>query len=204
MSDGHVDMIFDEILDTRGNAATLSSFHQIAPKLGQILRVSLLTHLVQPKASAYHWYRQQFVRCNSPKDAPGSSMCCQKVGKPSWTCVVMALQYVNADQDGKLSGSVVPKFRVGYISLARTAYKQVSELMSEAPGCDILYSKDTDGYHFVGASRSPSWQSVSLQVEEAATRFRDGQKLVSKLGKKLTDMEWKNLIAHGSPQWEEE
>jgi hypothetical protein len=183
---------------------TLSPFHQISPKFGQTLRVSLLTHFVKPKASAYHWYREQFIRCNSPKDAPESAICCQKVGKPSWTCVVMALQYLDADKDGKLSGSVTPKFRVGYISMSRTAYTQVSTITAEVPLCDLYYSKGADGYQFVGASSLPRWQSMASTVELAAAPFLDGQKLASKLGKKFTDAEWKSLIAHGSPHWEED
>jgi hypothetical protein len=173
-----------------------SPLHQISPKVGQTLRIAMLDEFCKPKAAPYHWYRDGFYRCNTPKDGPEAPCC--KV-KQSWTCVCLALLYLNADENGKVEKGADIKYRVGYVSLAKKAFLQVAEFQKEAPGCDLLYSKD-DGYSIKGASRIPRWKQSpqAAEVEAAAIRWADGKKLVEKLGKKLTDIEWVRLLKTGS------
>ncbi len=175
----------------------LSPLHQICPKEGQTIRIALLDQFCKLKASHYHWYRNGFYRCNTPKDA-AEAPCC-KVQR-SWTCVCLALQYLNVGPDCKLVKGADIKYRVGYVSLARTAYGQVSEWMKEAPGCDLLYTKSDGSYSFQGVSRTPAWRlsPQAGKVETDANRWADGLKLVEKLGKKITDAEWVRLLRTGS------
>jgi hypothetical protein len=183
----------------------LAPFDQIAPTKSRTIRIALLTEYCRPKAAPYHFYRDKFLRCNSPKDGPDAE-CCQHVQR-SWTCVCLAVQYLNADRDGKLAPGSDIKHRVGYISLAKTAYAQLSEYQNEAPGCDLLYSKgDDDHYHFNGASSTPRWKQSPQRekVTADAMRWADGVKLTEKLGKKLSDVEWHRLIKTGTTLPEEE
>jgi hypothetical protein len=175
----------------------LSPLHQICPKPGQTLRIAMLDSICKPKATYYHWYRSGFYRCNTRKDGP-EALCCAHVQR-SWTCVSLALVYLNTDALGKLSKGADITFRVGYVSLAKTAFSQVAEYHKDAPGCDLYYTKD-GGYRIEGASRIPRWKESpqAAEVEIAAGTWVDGIKLTEKLGKKLTDDEWGQLIKTGS------
>jgi hypothetical protein len=192
--------LIDDVEDvsfTKGEmAGELSPLHQINPKQGQTLRIALLAEYCKPKGAFYHWYRTGFYRCNT-KDGLESE-CCQKVQR-SWTCVCLAVQYLNADSSGKLARGTDIKFRTGYISLSKTAYAQLSEYQNAAPGCDFLYGKD-DYYHISGASSIPRWKESPQRekVTADAMRWADGKKLTEKLGKKLTDVEWHRLITTGT------
>ena len=176
----------------------MSPLHQIWPNEGQTLRVALLHEFCKPKASHYHWYRNAFYRCNTPKGSP-EARCC-KVQR-SWTCVCLAMLYLNAAADGKLAKGVDIRYRIGYVGLARTAYRQVSECVKEAPGRDLWYSKADGHYCFRGVSVIPRWRlsPQAAQVEADARRWADGKKLEEKLGKKLTDAEWARLLKTGFP-----
>ena len=176
----------------------LSPFHQICPQEGQTIRVAMLDEFLKPLASHYHWYRGGFYRCNSRKGVP-EAPCCEV--RRSWTCVCLAVQYLNADASGKLKRGADIKFRVGYVSLARTAFGEVSEWVTGAPGCDLLYTKSGGSYSFQGESRNPFWKlsPQAGQVEAEAKRWAGGEKLREKLGRKLTDEEWARLLKTGSP-----
>ena len=175
----------------------LSALHQVCPKEGQTVRIALLDQFCKPKAAHYHWHRSGFYRCNTPKDGPEAACC--KIQR-SWTCVCLAIQYLSADPDCKLRKGADIKYRVGYVSLARTAYTEVSEWAKEAPGCDLLYTKTDGSYSFRGVSRTPAWKlsPQAAQVEADANQWADGKKLLEKLGRKLTDAEWARLLKTGS------
>ena len=121
----------------------------------QTIRIALLDQFCKPKASHYHWHRNGFYRCNTPKDGPEAPCC--KIQR-SWTCVCLAIHYLSADPDGKLRKGADIKYRVGYVSLSRTAYTHVSGWMKEAPGCDLCYTKSDGSYSFQGVSRTPAWK----------------------------------------------
>jgi hypothetical protein len=175
----------------------LSPLHQISPKQGQTLRIALLTEFCKPKAASYHWYRNGFYRCNTPPEGPDAE-CCAKVQR-SWTCVCLALLYLNADSHGNLARYGDIKCRIGYVSLAKATYAQASGFESEAPGCDLHYSKD-EYYHLSGASRVPVWKETAQAeaIANEARRWEDGKKLIEKLGKKITNEEWTRLIKTGT------
>jgi hypothetical protein len=191
------DDIKDVTFDKSELDGDLSPLHQICPKPGQTLRIALLSEFCKPKGAYYHWYRGGFYRCNTAKDGPEAE-CCRKVQR-SWTCVCLALLYMNAESDGKLARQSDIKYRIGYASFARTAFSEVSEFQKAAPGCDLYYSKD-EHYLLRGASTSPRWKESpqSAKVATEAARWADGAKLIEKLGKKVTDIEWARLIKTGS------
>jgi hypothetical protein len=178
----------------------LSPLHQISPREGQILRVSPLIQIVNAKSSYYHWHKRAFYRCNSPKepDPKNPSLCCEKSAR-SWTCVSLALLYLNASPEGKLAKGAAIKFRIGYIGCAPQPWEQVKAALVKYPdGVDFLYTKD-DYYNFEAVAHPPRW-TASPQREEviaAVAPWLDGVKLTEKLGKKLTDEEWRLLIEKG-------
>ena len=175
----------------------LSAFHQICPKEGQTVRIALLNQFCKPMASHYHWHRNGFYRCNTEKD--GMEAPCCKVQR-SWTCVCLAILYLSAEPNGKLRKGADLKYRIGYVSLALTAYRQVLEWVKEAPGCDLCYAKADGSYSFQGVSRNPAWKlsPKAAQVKADANQWADGKKLLEKLGRKLTDAEWVRLLETGS------
>jgi hypothetical protein len=191
MSTNDVHLDFEDNLEE-----DFSPLHQICPKAGQTLRIAMLDAFCKPMACNYHWYRNGFYRCNTPKDGP-EARCCEV--KQSWTCVSLALVYQNADANGKIAQGGDIKYRVGYVSLSKTAYLQVHACHKKAAGCDLLYSND-GGYGIREASCLPAWRQSpqSAEVEAAARKWADGKKLIEKLGKKLTDAEWVRLMKTGS------
>lgn len=92
----------------------LSPLHQICPREGQTLRISLLDQFCKPRAANYHWHCGGFYACNTPKAGP-EAPCCRV--QRSWTCVCLAVQYLSADAEGKLTKGADIKYRVGYVTL---------------------------------------------------------------------------------------
>jgi hypothetical protein len=175
----------------------LSPLHQIRPeKEGEILRIALLTQFCKPKATFSHWYRDHFYRCNAEKDRPVAP-CCEV--KPSWTCVSLAVVYLSADPDGRLRIGADINYRVGYVSLSESAYRQVKVCTKEARGCDLLHAKTEGYYSFRRARRIPAWtlSPQAAKVEADARCWADGKKLEEKLGKKISDTEWLRLLKTG-------
>jgi hypothetical protein len=180
----------------------LSPLHQICPKNGQTLRIALLTEVCKPKGAHYHWYRNSFYRCNTPEGS-AENECCRHVQR-SWTCVCLALLYMNAGNTKIERGSSV-KYRIGYVGLSQSVYREVSALQTEAPGCDLYYSNNGH-YEITGASKTPKWKDSpqAAEIAREAKRWADGKMLTSKLGKKITDEEWCRLIKTGTTLPEEE
>ncbi len=172
-----------------------AEFDQIRPRQNKTIRVALLTEYCKAKGANYHWYKGKGYRCNSPKDGPDAE-CCQHVQR-SWSCWVLALQYLNADSNGKLARGAEIKYRVGYIALARTPYGQVAECENEAPGCDMFYSNE--GHDLIsGASSKPIWKNSPQRESVIADAMRLADKLSEKVYPKLTDAEWHRLIKTGT------
>ena len=97
--DQSTSMIGDEVEFGADLAGELSPLHQICPKEGQTLRIALLDEFCKPRASFYHCHKNGFYRCNTAKNGPEAPCC--KIQR-SWTCVCLALVYLNASPEGKL------------------------------------------------------------------------------------------------------
>jgi hypothetical protein len=169
----------------------LSPLHQICPKKErEVLRIALLTHICKPKKTFYHWHRDKFSQCNTLGDGPIAPCC--KIRR-SWTCVCLAVVYLSAGPDGRLLTGPDIRFRVGYISLSENAVRQVKVCVSEARGCDLLYTKTNGYYSFRRARRAPAWKSSpqAAKIEADAGLWADG--------KKLSDEEWVLLLKTGLP-----
>jgi hypothetical protein len=138
-------------------------------------------------------------------DEPG--YCCQKIGEDGQLHVVaLAVLYLNADPTtgGYEKGAPI-EWEVGYVDLSRANYRSVSNLApEEATPYDIdmvMAKKDNGiGYEFTLKSPKARWTvnpALKAEVEAAAQKFvKDGgKKLIGKLGKVATLLEWKALLA---------
>jgi hypothetical protein len=83
--------------------------------------------------------------------------------------------------------------RVGYVSLSRLAYTDISTCASGEPApldCDILYRKKNGSFDFVPASRVARWRAIEPEITEAIAPYLNGSKLVEKLGRVFSEAQW--------------
>ena len=152
-------------------------------------------------------------RCLIPVGDDSRGLCCNKVNEDSDVHIAaLVLVYKNADPTTgkyvKKDGVVPPiEWELGYVDLSGFNMKQIKKLPDEDQtpyDIDIIMTHAEGrafGYEFNRASNKARWQQnpeLVKEVEAACDRFRDGKILVSKLGKKLTSMEWKALVGDGS------
>lgn len=146
-------------------------------------------------------------RCASTKDDETTPYCCQKLDQEGMVHVVaLALHYTNADaKTGTYEKGTPIEWEVGYVDLSRSNFRSVSGLAPEDSSVydiDIVMSKKTSGigYEFVAKATKAKWKQnpdLAEEVEAAAQKFvKDGgKKLNSKLGRKLTLVEWRALLS---------
>ncbi|MGB8440015.1 MAG: hypothetical protein WCE26_11535 [Candidatus Acidiferrales bacterium] len=156
------------------------------------MRISVLS-AVKPKASFYHFLDRKFYRCLGGQRSDFEGICCKIVPKRSWTFVALAIVYLNASTDGSLPKERKPSVRLGYVSLSRLTYRDISTCLDGEPApfdCDILYSKKNGTFDFVPASRIARWRTIEPKIIEAIAPYLDGSKLMEKLGHVLTEAQW--------------
>lgn len=152
-------------------------------------------------------------RCLSPIGEDARGWCCNALDKDSDIHIAaLVLVYRNADpNDGKYrkaaDGTVPPiVWELGFVDLSGFNMKQIKKLPDEDQtpyDIDIIMTSAEGrafGYEFNRASNKARWlQNPELvkEVEAACERFKDGKTLVSKLGKKLSPIEWKALLSGG-------
>jgi hypothetical protein len=170
----------------------LSVLHQIKPEQGHKYRLALLTEFCRPKASYYHWKRG-FYRCGGER-----ASCCTAGLIRSWTCVALALQYLNLDDKlGFIDSNL--RYRIGYVGMSKSVYGEVSAIPAEFRRGDLIYSNDGN-LHLRLGKKVPAWRAspAASAIEREASKWADGSKLREKLGKVLTPEQWGNLIQTGS------
>jgi hypothetical protein len=146
-------------------------------------------------------------RCAPVKSEDETPYCCQKLDAEGMVHVVaLAIHYVNADSKTGMYVKGTPiEWEVGYVDLSRSNFRSVSALTPEDSSVydiDIVMSKKTSGigYEFVAKTTKAKWKQnpeLAAEVEAAAQKFvKDGgKKLNSKLGRKLTAIEWRALLS---------
>jgi len=198
----------DEELLTMGDG-----FSRIRVEKGssKTIRFSILPFLPPQKG------RSHFV---STKDVKGNRMClatkntvgycCQKLEEEGrFHATVLALEYTNADPKSggykKDSNGRLPviEWRIGYVDLSKANFRTVRVLAEEdtvISDYDLVMKLDGNHYQFAVKSRSALWKqnaAFAAEVEAACQKYvvDGGKKLASKLGKKMTLIEWKALLA---------
>jgi hypothetical protein len=145
-------------------------------------------------------------RCAPAKDNE-TPFCCAKLDQAGMIHVVaLAIHYTNADaKTGSYEKGVPVEWQIGYVDLSRSNFRSVSGLAPEDSSVydiDIVMSKKTSGigYEFVLRSTKAKWSlnpELAAEVEAEAQQFiKDGgKKLNSKLGRKLSLIEWRALLS---------
>lgn len=188
---------------------------RIRPEKGKAVRFALLPFASPKKAFNHYIEKKGTFRCLSTEDGPG--VCCESglAGNSNLSIVALALKYTNCDpKSGKYDGKFkvgTTEYELGYVNLSRSNYTAISKLVEdeETEGgtpesvydFDIIMTHNEStgiGYTVSRASRAPRWrkeEELAAEVKAAAQPFTDGKLLTGKLGRKLTVIEWKAMLA---------
>ncbi len=180
----------------------------IRPDQGKTSRFALLTDYLPVLFICNHYIQGKgSFHCLSPEDK--SEVCCttegQKESQPQF--VALALNYTNADPKtgryAKVDGVYPPiQWSLGFVRMSRSAYKRISQLPEEESrpaDIDIAMSHHGKGkgYDYTKASAARWKRNPELvkEVEAAIKPFLDGRKLFGKLGRKVTKLEYRAMLA---------
>lgn len=193
--------------------STTDGLELIRPDKGKTARFALLTNYVPPKAVCNHYIKGKGTfHCLDAENK--AEICCttagQKESQPQ--AVALALQYTNADpRTGRYSkgpdGHYPPiQWTLGFVRLSRSGWKRVKNLPEEESrpeDIDITISHRDNGigYDYTKASVARWKRNPDLvkEVEAAIKPFLDGKKLLAKLGKRISKLEYKAVLASLSP-----
>jgi hypothetical protein len=192
----------DEKLATKGDG-----LNRIRPEKGKAKRFAFIPFFSLKAGKSHFVDNKGKFRCLTPNDAAELSYCCEKLGKEGDLHFVgLAVEYTNADsKTGKYLEKGVPiEWEIGYVDLSRANFRSIRKLPEEEQtvnDIDIImtHADRAFGYEFHKASKARWRQNPELvkEVEAACQKFiRDGgKKLIAKLGKKATPLEWKALLS---------
>jgi hypothetical protein len=207
----------DENLMAKGDG-----LDKIFPKeKDKIERAALLTDVVKPRSGWSHFVTNKgSFRCISKRDPRGNfdgppAICCQKLNPDkkqaaSLVIAVLALRYTNADpktgkykKDPKTGQAAPIEYEIGWIKLSRSGFRKVTMLIKEdgaATDFDLGIALKDSGIGFeyaVIADKARFRQNPDLVAEvlEEARKYADGKLLTEKLGRKITELEFKALFA---------
>jgi hypothetical protein len=183
--------------------------NRIRAEKNKVVRFALLPFL-DPLTTHSHFVdakdKKGTFRCLIPKEGE-TPFCCAKLEEEGMLHVVsLAIQYTNADtKTGSYEKGTPIEWEIGYVDFSRSNFRAVSNLAPEDSSVydiDIVMSKKDSGigYEFVLRANKAKWKmnpELAEEVEAAAQKFvKDGgKKLRGKLGRKLSLMEWRTLLA---------
>ena len=193
---------------------------RIRPEKGsnKVVRLALLPFLGNPRGLRSHYVltkegKRQYVCLGTVQGrAFILGPCCKQLDEEGrYHLVNLAVQYTNSDtvldpKSGNYSkGYAGPiEFKVGYVDLSRTNFRQISNLVEEGNSIydyDLAMVLSGNKYDFFVKSRTPRWKStpeLAAAVEAAAQAFVQdgGRKLFGRLGKRASLLEWKALLSN--------
>jgi len=187
-------------------------------------RFAPLMDIVKTKMAWMHYLKigdkTVAIRCLSKRDskhvligAPG--LCCKTFAnddeqKAQVAFALLALRYLNADPtDGKYKKDAQGNFpairwELGWVKLSRTGFKLIGNMVEEdetgGPVFDIAMSTKTAGfgYDYSRLSRVALFRKNPELLEEvlaAAEKYKDGVLLSKRLGKVITEIDLRALLA---------
>lgn len=175
--------------------------------------------IIKPKAAWLHFIHKDgkklSYRCLSKRDRKNviieEAECCKRLNsdedqRAQLSIVCLAVKYTNADaKTGKYpkdyAGEI--KWELGWVKLSGYGFKVISELPGEdgdVYDIDIAMGKKESGigYDYIRAAQPAKYRKnpeLVKEVEEAARKFSDGVVLTKRLGKVVTPLEMKALLA---------
>ena len=175
--------------------------------LGQFIKAQMsYTHYIEKKGT-FRCLVDATKRLHRDKggDPNAQGYCCLKLREDSEpTIVCLVLHYTNADPvTGKYEPGTPIEWDIKYVQLTKANYQAIYALTQEDDkdvySIDIVmqHSNRAFGYEF-GRMSKCKWQQnpeFAAEVAERVKPFLDGKKLRKKLGKPVTDLEMKAVIA---------
>jgi hypothetical protein len=148
--------------------------------------VGQLTHFIKTPS------RSGYFAC----PGTGCPMCSKEDAR--WLGAALVVHYVNADENGKIPPDVKPTYAIGYLSLSATHFKTLSEASEGATPLDIDWVQSFDGKRFSlrPVSTTPRYRKAGDEEAIAALAKPLIQKLGNKVGKKISALEMKQMIAN--------
>jgi hypothetical protein len=187
----------------------------------RVERAALLTDVVKPLSAWSHFVTGKgSYRCLTQRDAKGNptgelGICCRKLNKDkkqaaSLIIASLALRYTNVDpktgkykKDTKTGQAAPIEYEIGWLKLSRSGFRKVTLLIKEdgaATDFDLGIAQKESGIGFeyaiiADSARFRQNPELVKEVLEEAAKYADKKQLSSKLGKKITELEWKALLA---------
>jgi hypothetical protein len=180
---------------------------RIKSEKGKVKRFAILPFCKPKKAMLHYVEGKGYFRCLSTEDHVG--ICCKKMDESDLRVVALAVEYTNASQkDGKYKkdakGNVPPiEYQIGYVQLSRSNFRAISNLPDEEGtvyDMDVVMSTKQNGigFDFTKVSSKSRWRSnpeLAKEIEELCQKYTDGKQLSKFLGKKVTAVEMKAVVA---------
>ena len=188
------------------------------------VRCAVLTNVVKPKKAWIHFIqkgdKKAVYRCLTERDKKNVPIgpladCCKKLNhdddqKAQLIWAVLSLKYRNSDPttgkypvpvEGQAPTPVV--WELGWLKLSRAGYKQISELVQEGEQAydfdfTVAYKDNGIGYDYKRVSQKARWRLNEELVKEViaeAEKFKDGTLLANRLGKVVSAVDMKAILA---------
>jgi hypothetical protein len=173
-----------------------SKLPRIIPAKGEVSRFFLVDG-VRPRAKETHYIAGTgTLQCLGN----GCPACARESSRTR--IVALACMYPNADKKfGKL-GSQKPTYELGWVSLSRANYTQISTIIEEnstvySVDYKMSHSTRAFGYEFSIGSSIAAYIKVGDQdvIAKLAAEYLDGVELSRKLGKKVSASEMRSALA---------
>jgi hypothetical protein len=202
------------------NVMAKTGLQKFMPGDNEVLRVALLTEVVNPKKAWSHFVTDKgSFRCLTVRDDKGNPKgdladCCKKLNgdkrqAAQLAIAVLAFKYVNANKQGGYTvgadKSLPPiEYEIGWVKLSRDAFRRVSNLVPEEGSMtdiDIRISKKASngvGFEYNSTQKASLFRRIPAllaEVLELTEKYKDGKLLVERLGKKIPLQEWKAILA---------
>lgn len=183
---------------------------------------SVEERIMKPKMAWLHFIEKDgkkfSYRCHSKRDKKHiiteMGDCCKKLNndddqKAQLNFAVLAVKYTNADQKtGKYekdeNGDQPPiKWELGWLKLSRSGFKSISELAMEGEkpyefDFTIAHRENKIGYDYKRISQKARYRmnpELLAEVNAEALKFADGVLLSKRLGKVISALDMKALLA---------
>jgi hypothetical protein len=183
-------------------------------KSDKVVRFALLPFLPPRSARNHYVNTKEGKRCHvclGTKENP-TGWCCKQLDEEGRSHIVcLAIEYTNAnprtgnyDKNADTGKYPAIEYRVGFLDLSRSQYKQIVDLKEEDKSLydvDLVMAMDGNRYKFaVKSSKAARWKLIPELAKEVEAKCQPfvqdgGRKLAKRLGKKTTLLEWKALLA---------
>lgn len=188
------------------------------------VRVAVIEDTIcKPKMAWLHFIQKDgkkfSYRCLSKRDKKHviieEAECCKRLNhdddqKAQLNFAVLAVKYTNADpKTGKYekdpsTGEQAPiRYELGWLKLSRSGFKSISELAMEGEKVHdfdftVAHRENKIGYDYKRISQKARYRTnpeLLAEIQQSAKKFADGVLLSKRLGKVITAIDMKALLA---------